>query len=66
MEGFKFALQQDYPYILTMDTDFSHTPNYLVVLHNTCKQFSCRLVIGSPVHHVHVINWPMSRVLPVL
>ena len=64
IHGFKWALQRDYEYIFEMDADFSHNPNDLVRLFNTCKRNDADVAIGSRyVTGVNVINWPMSRVL---
>jgi len=62
--GFKFALQHQYQYVLTMDADFSHDPADLLVLYTTCKQKAYDLLIGSRyISGVNVINWPIGRVL---
>lgn len=64
IHGFKWALQRDYEYVFEMDADFSHNPNDLVRLFNTCKRNDADMAIGSRyVTGVNVINWPMSRVL---
>lgn len=64
LEGFKWALQRDYDYIFEMDADFSHNPNDLIRLYNSCAKGSTDLAIGSRyVTGVNVVNWPMSRVL---
>lgn len=64
VEGFRFALQQQYQYILTMDADFSHSPQDLIRLHGLCQQVSYDLVIGSRyISGINVVNWPMSRLL---
>ena len=47
-----------------MDADFSHDPNDISVLYDTCKNQGADLAIGSRyVRGVNVVNWPMSRVL---
>lgn len=64
IHGFKWALQKDYDYIFEMDADFSHNPNDLVRLYNTCKRDGADVAIGSRyITGVNVINWPMNRVL---
>lgn len=64
IHGFKWALQRDYEYVFEMDADFSHNPNDLIRLYNTCKRSGAQVAIGSRyVTGVNVINWPMSRVL---
>lgn len=64
IHGFKWALKKGYEYIFEMDADFSHNPNDLVRLFNTCKRDGADVAIGSRyITGVNVINWPMSRVL---
>lgn len=64
IHGFKWALEQDYDYIFEMDADFSHNPNDLIRLYNTCKRDGADVAIGSRyITGVNVINWPMNRVL---
>lgn len=64
IHGFKWALQRDYEYVFEMDADFSHNPNDLIRLYNTCKRNNADVAIGSRyLTGVNVINWPMSRVL---
>ncbi len=61
--GFHWALENGYPFIFEMDADFSHNPDDLVRLFNTCKN-GADLAIGSRyITGVNVVNWPMSRVL---
>ena len=62
--GFKFALQQAYQYILTMDADFSHAPADLPKLYHACQHNAKDLVIGSRyISGVNIVNWPIHRVL---
>ena len=62
--GFKWALKRNYQYIFEMDADFSHNPEDLVKLYETCANDGYDLAIGSRyIHGVNVINWPMGRVL---
>lgn len=64
IHGFKWVLQRDYEYVFEMDADFSHNPNDLIRLYNTCKRSNADVSIGSRYKTgVNVINWPMSRVL---
>ncbi len=64
IHGFKWALQRDYAYIFEMDADFSHNPDDLPRLYETCASEGYDLAIGSRyIHGVNVINWPMGRVL---
>ena len=62
--GFKWALERDYDYIYEMDADFSHDPNDLVRLFDTCRLNGADVAIGSRyISGVNVVNWPLSRVL---
>lgn len=64
IHGFKWALKNNYEYIFEMDCDFSHNPNDLIKLYNTCIKEGADLAIGSRyVTGVNVVNWPMGRVL---
>lgn len=62
--GFKWALEETYEYIFEMDADFSHNPNDLIRLYNTCHKEGFDMAIGSRyITGVNVVNWPMNRVL---
>ncbi|MDI1316306.1 polyprenol monophosphomannose synthase [Flavobacterium sp.] len=64
VHGFKWALERHYEYVFEMDADFSHNPNDLERLYETCHFNGADLVIGSRyVTGVNVVNWPLSRVL---
>ncbi len=64
IEGFKFALQHGYDYVLQMDADFSHNPKDLISLYLHCAEWGHDLAIGSRyATGVNVVNWPMGRVL---
>lgn len=59
-EGFKYALDRGFEYILQMDADFSHDPADLPRLVEEIQNND--LVIGSRyVSGVNVVNWPLSR-----
>ena len=61
--GFLWALARDYEFIFEMDADFSHNPEDLIVLYNTCLN-GADMAIGSRYKSgVNVVNWPMGRVL---
>lgn len=64
IHGFKWALRRDYEYIFEMDADFSHNPEDLEHLYNTCSNGNADLAIGSRyIKGVNVVNWPLSRIL---
>ncbi len=64
IDGFKWALDNNYSYIFEMDADFSHNPEDLIRLHDACKNKGADLAIGSRyISGINVVNWPMGRVL---
>ena len=63
IHGFKWAIEHQYDYIFEMDADFSHNPDDLVKLRNTCVEGSDVSVGSRYIKGVNVVNWPMSRVL---
>jgi|TARA_B110000261_G_C13056411_1_gene346339 dolichol-phosphate mannosyltransferase len=64
IHGFKWALTNNYEYVIEMDADFSHPPSSLTNLYNSCKVDGGDVAVGSRyVSGVNVVNWPMSRVL---
>jgi dolichol-phosphate mannosyltransferase len=64
LHGFRWALERSYDYIFEMDADFSHNPNDLIRLYNTCVKDDFDMSIGSRyIKGVNVVNWPMKRVL---
>lgn len=64
IEGFRFALKNNYEYIFEMDADFSHNPADLLRLYDACAIEGADVAVGSRyVSGVNVVNWPMGRVL---
>ena len=64
IHGFKWALERDYKFIFEMDADFSHNPDDLERLYNSCIKDGADVAIGSRyVNGVNIVNWPMSRLL---
>ncbi len=62
IEGFKVALEAGADYIIQMDADFSHDPDYIPQFLEEIKHYD--VVIGSRyVKGVNVINWPIQRLL---
>jgi len=60
--GFKYALENNYDFIFTMDADFSHQPKYLIDFLEKAKQYD--LVIGSRyVKDGRIQNWPLHRLI---
>ena len=64
IEGFKWCLSRSYEFIFEMDADFSHNPNDLQRLYETCKIQNADVAVGSRyIKGVNVVNWPLARVL---
>lgn len=64
IEGFKWALANDYDFVFEMDADFSHAPKDLLPMFNMLHHKKTDVVIGSRyVKGVNVVNWPMKRIL---
>lgn len=62
IEGFKYALKEKADYILEMDADFSHDPQFLPKMLEEVKD--CDLVIGSRyINGIRVLDWPIKRLL---
>jgi dolichol-phosphate mannosyltransferase len=62
VEGFRWALTQEYDHIVQMDADFSHDPESLPSFLDAVR--SADMVLGSRyVHGITVVNWPLSRLL---
>lgn len=60
--GFKWALERNYAFIAEMDADFSHPPEKLKDLYQSCNSGNADLAIGSRyVKGGGVVNWPKSR-----
>lgn len=60
--GFKYALKKGYTYIFEMDADFSHNPDDLPRLYQTCLD-GADVAIGSRyTKGGNVKNWPADRV----
>ena len=62
VEGFKFALKNDYDFIFEMDADFSHDPKEIRNFLKAIKDYD--LVLGSRyASGISVVNWPMRRLI---
>ncbi len=63
IKGFRWALAQHYEFIYEMDADFSHNPNDLPRLYETCTK-GADIAVGSRYKKgVNIVNWPLSRML---
>jgi dolichol-phosphate mannosyltransferase len=60
VRGFKYALENGYDRVVTMDADLSHDPKYLPDL----IKAGADVVVGSRYTcGISVVNWPLRRVL---
>lgn len=60
--GFKYALENNYDLVFTMDADFSHQPKYLIDLLEKAKEYD--LIIGSRyIEDGEIENWPFHRLI---
>lgn len=58
--GFKSALKKNFDYIITMDADFSHNPEYLMSLIKNIDKYD--VVIGSRyLKNSQIIGWRYGR-----
>lgn len=60
--GFKWALEKGYQYIFEMDADFSHNPDDLLRLYETCSTRADVAVGSRYVSGGKVKNWPFDRI----
>ena len=63
IEGFKWALKEEYAYIFEMDADLSHNPIEIKYLKELLSDKSYDVAIGSRyLEGISVVNWPLSRI----
>jgi len=61
LDGFRYALEREYQYVIEMDADFSHDPGYLPVLRGRAEA-GADLVLGSRyVRGGGTQNWSAAR-----
>ncbi len=62
VEGFKYALKENYDAIIQMDADFSHDPAMIPQMIQLSGKYD--IVIGSRyISGINVVNWPLSRLI---
>jgi dolichol-phosphate mannosyltransferase len=62
--GFKWALERGYDFIFEMDADFSHDPDDLVRLHQSCARPGVGMSVGSRyVKGGQVKDWAWHRIM---
>ncbi|MBW2713742.1 MAG: glycosyltransferase, partial [Deltaproteobacteria bacterium] len=63
IDGFKWALERDYLFVMEMDCDSSHDPEEIPNFRDNVMTDS-DLVLGSRyVGGIRVMNWPLSRLM---
>ena len=63
IDGFKWALQNEYSQIFEMDADFSHDPSEIDKMIRILND-GFDLVIGSRYKSgINVLNWPIGRIM---
>ena len=65
IHGFKWALKNNYDYIIEMDADFSHNPKDLIRLQQECEIHHADVSIGSRYikRKINVVNWDFKRII---
>jgi len=64
VEGFRYALENDYLYICEMDADFSHNPEDIPRLIDAVKNGAADVAIGSRYSNgISIVNWPLTRLI---
>lgn len=62
IKGFKWALEEGFDAVITMDCDFSHEPEAIPAFAEKLGDYD--LVVGSRyVGGIRIMNWPMQRLL---
>ena len=62
IKGFKWALENGYEAVVTMDCDFSHDPEAIPTFLEKIGNYD--LVVGSRyIGGIRIMNWPMQRLL---
>jgi dolichol-phosphate mannosyltransferase len=60
LAGMRYAMDENYDYLINMDADFSHHPRYLPAIVAGMKRYD--VMIGSRyVKGGGTVNWPLSR-----
>ena len=63
LAGFQWAIDHSYDYVFEMDADFSHNPNDLSKLYESCAQGADMSIGSRYCCGISVVNWPIKRVL---
>ena len=64
LEGFNWAINNNFSYIISMDADFSHNPSDIFRLYDSCTNQKNDICIGSRyINGINVVNWPLQRII---
>lgn len=64
VQGFRYALENDYTFICEMDADFSHNPADLPRLIETVRSGRADVAVGSRYKNgISIVNWPLTRLI---
>lgn len=64
IQGFHFALREDFEYVCEMDADLSHNPADLLRLIDPVRAGAADMAVGSRyIDGVRVMNWPLQRLI---
>jgi dolichol-phosphate mannosyltransferase len=62
VEGFKYAINNNYDFVMEIDADFSHDPNEIPNFLKKIQEFD--VVLGSRyINGVRILNWPIRRLI---
>lgn len=62
IRAFRYFLEHDYDYLITMDADLSHDPMYIPDFLAAMPEYDCALS-SRYVHGISVVNWDLSRLI---
>jgi len=62
VDGFKWAIEKGYGYVLEMDADFSHDPAEIPNFYKYLQEYD--VVVGSRyINGIRVLNWDLKRLI---
>ncbi|HEY9166342.1 MAG TPA: polyprenol monophosphomannose synthase [Candidatus Kryptonia bacterium] len=63
VEGFRYAIEHGYDFVVEMDADLSHEPNEIPKFHQALQNHADVAIGSRYAFGVSVLNWPMKRLL---
>lgn len=63
VEGFRYAMDNGFGYVMEMDADLSHEPSAIPMFQQALSNHADVVVGSRYAYGVSVINWPMKRLL---